>query len=50
VKSGNDVIVFNACGNRYRLVTAIHFNRGQLYVLRFMPHAEYDKDNWKNQL
>lgn len=50
VSSGNDVIVFNACGNKYRLVTAIHFNRAKLYILRFMPHAEYDKGLWKNQL
>jgi mRNA interferase HigB len=48
--SGNDVIVFNACGNNYRLVTAIHFNRSKLYVLRFMTHAEYDKGRWKDQL
>jgi mRNA interferase HigB len=50
VLSGHDVIVFNAGGNRYRLVTAIHFNRGKLYVLRFMTHAEYDKEKWKDQL
>ena len=50
VRSGNDVIVFNACGNHYRLVSAIHFNRGKLYVLRFMTHAEYDKELWKEQL
>jgi len=50
VSSGNDVIVFNAHGNSYRLVTAIHFNRGKLYVLRFMTHAEYDKEHWKEQL
>jgi mRNA interferase HigB len=50
VSSGNDVIVLNACGNKYRLITAIHFNRGKLYILRFMPHSEYDKDLWKDQL
>jgi mRNA interferase HigB len=50
VSSGNDVIVFNACGNNYRLVTAIHFNRAKLYVLRFMTHAEYNKGLWKDRL
>ena len=50
VRSGNDVIVFNARGNSYRLVTAIHFNRGKLYVLRFMTHPEYDKNRWKEHL
>jgi mRNA interferase HigB len=49
-RSGKDAIVFNACGNRFRLVTAIHFNRGKVYILRFMTHAEYDKNLWKNQL
>src|SRR5438270_9440461 len=39
VASGKDVIVFNACGNNYRLVTAIHFNRGKVYILRFLTHA-----------
>lgn len=50
VASGAVVIVFNACGNKYRLITAIHFNRGNVYILRFMTHAEYDKGLWKNQL
>jgi mRNA interferase HigB len=50
VGSGNDVIVFNAGGNNYRLVTAIHFNRSKLYILRFLTHAEYGKGFWKDQL
>ncbi len=50
VSGGKDVIVFNACGNSYRLVTAIHFNRGKLYILRFMTHGDYDKGRWKEQL
>ncbi|HEX4124858.1 MAG TPA: type II toxin-antitoxin system HigB family toxin [Tepidisphaeraceae bacterium] len=50
VRSDNDVIVFNACGNNYRLITAIHFNRGKMYVLRFLTHDEYNKDQWKDQL
>jgi len=50
VNSGNDVMVFNVGGNRYRLVTAIHFNRQKLYILRFLTHAEYDKPRWKDQL
>jgi mRNA interferase HigB len=50
VDSGRDVIVFNIKGNTYRLITAIHFNRGKIYTLRFMTHAEYNKDAWKGQL
>jgi mRNA interferase HigB len=50
VKSGRTVTVFNICGNKYRLVVAIHYNSGKVYVLRFMTHAEYDKEKWKEQL
>jgi mRNA interferase HigB len=50
VDSGRTVIVFNIRGNRYRLVTAIHFNRQIIYMLRFMTHAEYSKNRWKETL
>lgn len=42
--------VFDIGGNKYRLVTAIHYNRQLIYVLRIMTHAEYDKEKWKEQL
>jgi len=50
VGSGKNVVIFNVKGNAYRLITAIHFNRGKVYVLRLLTHAEYDKDKWKTQL
>src|SRR2546428_12132695 len=50
VRSGRAVTVFNIKGNRYRLITAIHYNRQVVYVMRFLTHAEYDKDAWKGQL
>ena len=50
VASGRTVVVFNIRGNRYRLVTAIHYNRQIVYTLRFMTHAEYSKDRWKDTL
>ena len=50
VASGRTVVVFNIRGNRYRLVTAIHSNRQIVYTLRFMTHAEYSKDRWKDTL
>ncbi len=50
VKSGGNVYVFNIKGNAYRLIAAIHFNRGKVYILRFMTHAEYGKNAWKGQL
>jgi mRNA interferase HigB len=50
VKSGRVVIVLNVCGNKYRLVIAAHFNTGVVYTLRFMTHAEYSKQKWKDEL
>jgi mRNA interferase HigB len=50
VASGRTVVVFNIRGNRYRLVTAIHYNRQLVYTLRFMTHAEYSKNRWKDML
>lgn len=50
VASGRTVVVFNIAGNAYRLITAIHYDRHTMYVLRFMPHAEYSKDRWKQEL
>ena len=48
--SGKTVTVLNVCGNRYRLIVAAHYNRGVLFVLRFLTHAEYDKERWKESL
>jgi mRNA interferase HigB len=50
VKSGRIVTVFNIRGNHYRMITAIHYNRKRVYLLRFLTHADYDKDDWKGQL
>ena len=50
VASGKPVTVFNVAGNKYRLVTAIHYNRQIVYTLRVMTHAEYSKGKWKEQL
>lgn len=52
VRVGSDrvVTVFNICGNRYRLLTAIHYNTGKVFILDFLTHAEYAKDQWKGAL
>jgi len=50
VASGRQVLVFNVCGNEYRLIVSAHFNRRMVYMLRFLTHAEYDKDKWKDEL
>lgn len=48
VRSGKSVTVFNASGNKYRLIVAIHYNTRTIYILRWMTHAEYDKSRWKH--
>ena len=40
-------IVFNIGGNKYRLITSIHFNRGRVYIRHVLTHKEYDKGSWK---
>ena len=39
--------VFNVGGNTARIITAIHYNRGRVYIRAVLTHAEYDKDAWK---
>jgi mRNA interferase HigB len=50
VGSGKTVTVFNIRRNDFRLLTAIHYNRGKVYILDFLTHAEYSKDAWKKRL
>jgi len=54
-RTGSSVAVFDIAGNKYRLVTAIHYLKefpelGRVYVLRVMTHHEYDTNNWKAEL
>jgi mRNA-degrading endonuclease HigB of HigAB toxin-antitoxin module len=50
VASGRTVIVFNIARTRYRLITAIHYNMRKVFVLRFLTHAKYDRETWKDKL
>jgi mRNA interferase HigB len=48
--SGNTVSVFNIGRNKFRFVTAIHYNRQRIYVLDLLTHAQYSKNAWKDRL
>ena len=48
--SGRPVFVFSIAGNRFRLISSIHFNQQRIFTLRFLTHAEYDNENWKREL
>ena len=41
-----DFVVFNA--NSFRIVTAIHYNRGKLYIRPVFTHPEYER--WSTQI
>lgn len=44
--------VFNIGGNKYRLITKITYpkqdTQGTIYIRNVLTHAEYDKEDWKN--
>jgi mRNA interferase HigB len=42
---GNNRVVFNICGNKYRLVTYIRYDIKIMYIRFVGTHAEYDKIN-----
>jgi mRNA interferase HigB len=41
------LVVFNIGGNKHRLITAIHFHGGRVYIRNVMTHKEYDRGEWK---
>jgi mRNA interferase HigB len=42
-----DLYVFNICGNKYRLITFLQFERQLCYIKAVLTHKQYDKDGWK---
>ncbi|HEY0793860.1 MAG TPA: type II toxin-antitoxin system HigB family toxin [Chthoniobacterales bacterium] len=50
VGSGRQVVVFNVGGIQFRLVVAVHYDRQKVFVLRFYPHHEYSRNDWKLEL
>ena len=40
--------VINIKGNRYRLIPSIDYEKQVVYFKYFLTHAEYDKEEWKN--
>lgn len=49
VGSGATVTIFNIKGNAYRLIVAIHYSTGIVFIRDFLTHAEYSKGTWKDR-
>ena len=50
VAGGKTATIFNIAGNPHRLITAIHFDTGKIFILEILTHAEYSKNRWKKSL
>lgn len=42
-----DMYVFDIGGNKLRLIAAIHFNAGKIFIRAVLTHKEYDQGGWK---
>jgi mRNA interferase HigB len=40
--------VLNIKGNNYRLIVSIDYEQQLIYIKYILTHAEYDKEQWKN--
>ncbi|WP_373536586.1 type II toxin-antitoxin system HigB family toxin [Microcoleus sp.] len=40
--------IFNVKGNKYRLIVSLNYQKQIVYIKYILTHAEYDKNNWKN--
>jgi mRNA interferase HigB len=49
VDRSKELVIFDIGGKKHRLIAAIHYNGGRLYVRHVLTHAEYDRDKWKGE-
>ncbi len=45
----DDHYVFDIGGNKYRVITYIHFQTQHCYVKHVLTHKEYDKGRWRRR-
>ena len=44
-----ELVVFDIGGNKYRLIAAVHYNTGRVYIRFVLTHAEYTRGKWKKE-
>ena len=47
-ESVGNFTVINIKGNKYRMILSIEYQEQIAYFKYFLSHADYDKDDWKN--
>lgn len=43
------LFVFDVGGNKLRIITAVHFNTGKVFIREALTHTEYDRSTWKQR-
>lgn len=44
----NNRVIFNICGNRYRLIIKLNYDRGWVFIRFIGTHSDYDKIDAEN--
>ncbi len=44
----SNLTVFNIGGNNYRLIALVDYKYQKVFIRHVLTHAEYDKEDWKN--
>jgi mRNA interferase HigB len=44
-----DCVIFDIRGNLFRLIARIRYKSHKVFVLKVMPHKEYDKRKWLDE-
>jgi mRNA interferase HigB len=43
------LFVFDIGGNKLRLIAALHFNSGKVFIRHVLTHKQYDGGSWKRK-
>lgn len=43
------LFIFDVGGNKLRIVAAVHFNTGKVFIRHVLTHKDYDRGAWKKR-